>query len=59
MKVKNIVFSGVMGAILMGATGAHAAINVASQGYVDAKVAKDVSALETTVSETAVSFVGR
>ena len=53
MKVKNIVFSGVMGAILMGATGAHAAmINVASQGYVDAKVAKDVAALGTTVSTT-------
>ena len=52
MKVKNIVFSGVMGAILMGATGANAAINVASQGYVDAKVAKDVAALGTTVSET-------
>ncbi len=51
MKVKNIVFSGVMAAIL-GATGANAAINVASQGYVDSKVAKDVSALETTVSET-------
>ena len=52
MKVKNIVFSGVMGAILMGATGAHAAISVASQGYVDAKVAKDVAALGTTVSTT-------
>ena len=37
MKVKNIMFSGVMAAIL-GATGANAAINVASQGYVDSKV---------------------
>lgn len=48
MKVKNIVFSGVMGAILMGATGASAAINVASQGYVDAKV----NAVSTNVSNT-------
>lgn len=55
MKVKNIVFSGVMGAILMGATGAHAAISVASQGYVDAKVGKvatSVTELGTTVSST-------
>lgn len=55
MKVKNIVFSGVMGAILMGATGAHAAISVASQGYVDAKVGKvatSVTELGTTVSNT-------
>ena len=37
MKVKNIMFSGVMAAIL-GATGAHAAISVASQGYVDSKI---------------------
>ena len=47
MKVKNIVFSGVMGAILMGATGANAAINVASQGYVDAKV----GAVSTNITE--------
>lgn len=46
MKVKNIVFSGVMGAILMSATGASAAISVASQGYVDAKV----SAVESNVT---------
>lgn len=55
MKVKNIVFSGVMGAILMSASGASAAISVASQGYVDAKVgtvATSVSNLETTVSNT-------
>ncbi len=51
MKVKNIVFSGVMGAILMGATGASAAINVASQGYVDAKV----GAIETNVTENYLS----
>lgn len=47
MKVKNIMFSGVMAAILS-ATGASAAINVASQGYVDSKV----GALETSVSNT-------
>ena len=55
MKVKNIVFSGVMGAILMSATGASAAISVASQGYVDAKVgavSTSVSDLSTTVSNT-------
>lgn len=52
MKVKNIMFSGVMAAIL-GATGAHAAISVASQGYVDSKVgevATSVSTLETNVA---------
>lgn len=55
MKVKNIVFSGVMGAILMGATGANAAINVASQGYVDSKVgavSTAVTDLSTSVSNT-------
>ena len=55
MKVKNIVFSGVMGAILMGATGASAAISVASQGYVDSKVgavSSSVTNLETSVSNT-------
>jgi len=51
MKVKNIVFSGVMGAILMSATGASAAISVASQGYVDAKV----GAIETNVTENYLS----
>lgn len=52
MKVKNIMFSGVMAAIL-GTTGAHAAISVASQGYVDSKVgevATSVSTLETNVA---------
>lgn len=49
MKVKNVVFSGFMAAILMSATGtASAAISVASQGYVDAKV----GAVETSVSDT-------
>ena len=55
MKVKNIVFSGVMGAILMGATGASAAISVASQGYVDSKVgavSSSVTNLQTSVSNT-------
>ena len=45
MKVKNIVFSGVMAAIL-GATGANAAVTVASQGYVDSKV----GAVETDIT---------
>lgn len=62
MKVKNIMFSGVMAAIL-GATGAHAAISVASQDYVDSyvdskvgEVATSVSTLETNVAanETAI-----
>lgn len=48
MKVKNIAFSGFMAAILMGATGAHAAINVASQAYVDGKLSKKADV--TTVS---------
>ena len=45
MKVKNIVFSGVMAAIL-GATGANAAVTVASQGYVDSRV----DAVETNIT---------
>ena len=49
MKVKNVVFSGFMAAILMSATGtASAAISVASQGYVDAQV----DAVEASVSNT-------
>lgn len=54
MKVRNIMFTGFMAAIL-GATSANAAISVASQGYVDAKVgavSTSVSNLETTVSNT-------
>ena len=45
MKVKNIVFSGVMAAIL-GATSANAALTVASQGYVDSRV----DAVETNIT---------
>ena len=45
MKVKNIVFSGVMAAIL-GATRANAALTVASQDYVDSKV----DAVETNIT---------
>ena len=45
MKVKNIVFSGVMAAVL-GATSANAAVTVASQGYVDSKV----GAVETNIT---------
>lgn len=54
MKVRNIMFTGFMAAIL-GATSANAAISVASQGYVDAKVgavSTSVSNLETSVSNT-------
>ena len=54
MKVKNIMFSGVMAAILS-ATGANAAISVASQGYVDSKVgevATSVNNYKTEVAET-------
>lgn len=47
MKVRNIMFTGFMAAIL-GATSANAAISVASQGYVDAKV----GAVSTSVSNT-------
>ena len=45
MKVKNVVFSGVMAAIL-GATSANAAVTVASQGYVDSRV----GAVETNIT---------
>lgn len=47
MKVKNIMFSGAMAAIL-GVTGANAAVTVASQGYVDSKV----GAVETNIANT-------
>lgn len=42
MKIKNIMFTGFMAAIL-GATGAHAAISVASQAYVDQEVKDNVT----------------
>lgn len=47
MKVKNIMFSGAMAAIL-GVTGANAAVTVASQGYVDSKI----QGVETNVANT-------
>ena len=47
MKVKNIMFSGVMAAILMGTAGAHA-VEIASTGYVDAEVAKKADATDFT-----------
>ena len=53
MKVKNIVFSGIMAAIL-GATAADAAISVASQAYVDGKIktnADAISELSQTVAD--------
>ena len=53
MKVKNIVFSGIMAAIL-GATAADAAISVASQAYVDGKIKTNADAfseLSQTVAD--------
>lgn len=49
MKVKNIMFSGVMAAILMGTAGAHAAVQIASQKYVENQVAD--KATKTELSE--------
>ena len=46
MKVKNIMFSGLMAAILMGTAGAQAAVEIASKGYVDTEVAKKAGATE-------------
>ena len=45
MKVKNIMFSGFMAAIMMSATAgvANAAVSVASRGYVDQQVGTKVS----------------
>ncbi|MBQ8294008.1 MAG: hypothetical protein IJX89_01305 [Alphaproteobacteria bacterium] len=49
MKVKNIMFSGFMAAVLMSVAGnASAAVSVASQGYVD----QEISKLNTSVSTT-------
>lgn len=45
MKVKNIMFSGAMAAIL-GVTGANAAVTVASQGYVDSKIGEVSTSVE-------------
>ena len=55
MKVKNIVFSGFMAAILMGATAtaANAAISVASKDYVDTKSAAIATAtINTEMADT-------
>lgn len=54
MKIKNIMFTGFMAAILMSATGtASAAISVASQGYVDAKVGTATTSIETLTGTVA------
>ena len=55
MKVKNVVFSGFMAAVLMSATGTASAagVSVASQGYVDAKVSTATSAATSAVSALA------
>ena len=59
MKVKNIVFSGAMGAILMGVTGANAAtVSVASRGYVDQQVAQSASALDSAKANKATTLAG-
>lgn len=44
MTVKNIMFSGVMAAILMAGANAHAAVEIASTGYVNTEVAKKADA---------------
>ena len=59
MKVKNIAFSGFMAAILMGVTGAHAAINVASQAYVDGKLKNKADVAAVTTLEGNVSTLSQ
>ncbi|MBR2342586.1 MAG: hypothetical protein IKA73_03950 [Alphaproteobacteria bacterium] len=49
MKIKNIAFSGVMGAIL--ATAANAAPTIASKAYVDGLVGENVTNLTQTIEE--------
>lgn len=54
MTVKNIMFSGVMAAILMAGANAHAAVEIASTGYVDTALktkadASDLTALQGVV----------
>lgn len=51
MKIKNVVFSGVMGAIL--ATAANAAPTIASKNYVDGLVGARESALQTQITTNA------
>lgn len=48
MKIKNIVFSGVMGAIL--ATAANAAPTIASKAYVDGLIDNNVTNLSQTIA---------
>lgn len=59
MKVKNIMFSGIMAAILTSVAGnASAAISVASQGYVDTEIGKvnaTVTNLETNITNNYVT----
>lgn len=50
MKVKNIAFSGIMAAILMGASGANAAVEIASKQYVLNQVGD--KATKTALAET-------
>ncbi|MBE6461947.1 MAG: hypothetical protein E7006_03875 [Alphaproteobacteria bacterium] len=59
MKVKNIAFSGFMAAILMGVSGAHAAINVASQAYVDGKLKNKADVAAVTTLEGNVSTLSQ
>lgn len=59
MKVKNIAFSGFMAAILMGVSGAHAAINVASQAYVDGKLKNKADVAAVTTLEGTVSTLSQ
>ena len=54
MTVKNIMFSGVMAAILMAGANAHAAVQIASQKYVDTEVAKKADGEAFTALKDAV-----
>lgn len=54
MTVKNIMFSGVMAAILMAGANAHAAVEIASKKYVDTEVAKKADGEAFTALKNAV-----
>lgn len=52
MKVKNIAFSGIMAAILMGASGANAAVEIASKQYVMNQVGNKATKTELSTAQT-------
>ena len=51
MKVKNIAFSGIMAAILMGASGANAAVEIASKQYVLNQVGDKATKIELSTAQ--------